>query len=217
MSTRISDAAATALGQARPDGFSLPEDAVPGPTAEERLERNMARWRLDGVACGLRSSGVPGAYRTAECELGARVAEMAVRRESAYLYGDCGAGKTHAACCAVRLWLEETWPSRALFGTARSLLEKIKGDGWTVDVLKVPGLLVIDDLGAQRDTDWAVEQLEEAIDWRVANARPTIVTSNLRVGELAARIGGTQGRRMASRLATFERIQVTGPDRRIAS
>ena len=77
-------------------------------------------------------------------------------------------------------------------------------------------LLCVDDLGAERPTDWAVETLSRIVDARVSAGLPTVVTSNLGVGALRDLWGGAAGKRLASRLAgACERIEVGGEDRRV--
>ncbi|GAI94135.1 unnamed protein product, partial [marine sediment metagenome] len=49
-------------------------------------------------------------------------------------------------------------------------------------------LLVLDDLGAQHGTDWATSKLDQIIDYRYINQKPLIVTSNLALEQLPARI-----------------------------
>ncbi|GGV01609.1 hypothetical protein GCM10010495_10900 [Kitasatospora herbaricolor] len=72
-------------------------------------------------------------------------------------------------------------------------------------------LLIIDDLGAAKATEWT-----EALTLRLVNHRyeymlPTIFTTNLPLGDIRAALGD----RTASRLAEMcERVILTGPDRR---
>lgn len=40
-------------------------------------------------------------------------------------------------------------------------------------------LLVLDDFGAERATDWACEQLFQIVNTRYSHERPTVITSNL--------------------------------------
>ena len=106
--------------------------------------------------------------------------------------------------------------------SAKQLLDSIREgfNGGDRDALRraetVP-LLALDDLGAERPTDWAIETLTGLIDARTAEGLPTIVTSNYSLGQLRELWGGMPGARIASRLGgACERIEVTGPDRRLA-
>jgi DNA replication protein DnaC len=57
-------------------------------------------------------------------------------------------------------------------------------------------LLILDDLGREKATDWVLERLYVLIDDRYGNHRPTIVTTNYSLDELARRDYGA----MVSRL-----------------
>lgn len=57
-------------------------------------------------------------------------------------------------------------------------------------------LLVLDDLGREKATDWVLERLYVLIDERYGNLRPTVVTTNYSLDELARRDYGA----MVSRL-----------------
>ena len=49
---------------------------------------------------------------------------------------------------------------------------------------------VLDDLGAERSTDWSLDVLAGIIEHRSANALPTIVTTNYKPSELARKLSG---------------------------
>jgi DNA replication protein DnaC len=73
-------------------------------------------------------------------------------------------------------------------------------------------LLVLDDLGAERVTDFVLEELERIVDWRYRTMRPTAVATNLRS---TTEIGAKYGQRALSRwMASCELITVLGGDRR---
>jgi DNA replication protein DnaC len=102
------------------------------------------------------------------------------------LYGPPGTGKTHLASATLRNIIEYKG-LRGLFYDFRTLLIDIKT---TFDrnessyevlepVLKTP-LLVIDDVGAERNTEWAKDILATIINYRYVNSLPTIITTNLR-------------------------------------
>ena len=83
-------------------------------------------------------------------------------------------------------------------------------------------VLLLDDLGAERSTEWAVEQLFRAIDRRVAEERMMIITSNHSPVELADKLSDTVGPVMAKRIASRLMgaclvVQVNAPDYRIRS
>ncbi|MCX6091467.1 MAG: hypothetical protein NTX23_01165 [Candidatus Bipolaricaulota bacterium] len=73
-------------------------------------------------------------------------------------------------------------------------------------------LLVLDDLGAERVTDFVLEELERIVDWRYRTMRPTAVATNLKS---TTEISAKYGQRALSRWsASCEIITVLGGDRR---
>lgn len=65
-------------------------------------------------------------------------------------------------------------------------------------------LLVLDDLGAEKSTEWASEKLFRIIDGRFKDSRPIIVTSNLKLSQIGRRYQEGDfpaGERLASRIA----------------
>jgi DNA replication protein DnaC len=55
---------------------------------------------------------------------------------------------------------------------------------------KQADLLLLDDLGAERETEWAIETLYLLIDHRVKHELPTIITTNLTISEFVKRADG---------------------------
>lgn len=78
----------------------------------------------------------------------------------------------------------------ALFTNTVEMLEKIKksyeeNDSF-IDRVKNCPLLILDDFGAARVTEWVEEKIYEIIDYRYSNLKPVIITSNSLPNELAA-------------------------------
>lgn len=76
--------------------------------------------------------------------------------------------------------------------------------------LQTVPLVVLDDLGAEKASEWVQERIYNILNHRVANGLATIVTSNFTVDEIAERLGY----RVASRLESLTGIDLTGIDRR---
>lgn len=73
---------------------------------------------------------------------------------------------------------------------------------------------MLDDFGAEHDTDWVREQLLLIIDARYAEGKPMVITSNLTMEEFEAE-GGIASQRICSRLAgSCEVFLLDGADRR---
>jgi DNA replication protein DnaC len=106
-----------------------------------------------------------------------------------YVYGPPGNGKTHLAAAAANHLLAQ---GRAvLFSTAPELLAMIR-DGFDsgqaedlIGVCQCVPWLVVDDLGAERLTDWAAEVLFRIFNARYVARAHTLVASNVRPEDLA--------------------------------
>ncbi len=108
--------------------------------------------------------------------------------------GTVDLGKTHLAIAICRRWLEVGEPSR--FANVPVLLNDLR-DSFQLEgedsfkaqldrLLKVP-LLVLDDMGAEKSTEWGREQLQTIVYIRGINAMPLIVTTNRPLNEI---VGG---------------------------
>lgn len=126
--------------------------------------------------------------------------------------GPVGQGKTwtiwHAAERAVRAGYEGQVRVITAAGFRR-IVAPSTADVAEFERLAAAGLLVVDDLGAARLSDWDLDHLGELIDIRWSQQLPVAVTSNKpKLRELV-------GPRIASRLADRAVIaELDGPDRR---
>lgn len=81
-------------------------------------------------------------------------------------------------------------------------------------------LLVFDDFGKGRPSEWSIERVEDVVNERYNAMRPTIFTSQWRGRELLSRLamGGSEesAEAIVSRiLETCRTVELSGPDRRI--
>lgn len=134
-----------------------------------------------------------------------------------YLHGECGSGKTHLACMIARRVLDSG--ADALYVQPGKFLRRVRGKSGDeeqaeIDRLVRMPLLVIDDLGTEKDTEYAVQILYEVINDRImAYRNGLVVTSNLPLAELARKLGDD---RLPSRLAGLcEVIKIGGEDWRL--
>lgn len=145
----------------------------------------------------------------------------------AYFYGECGTGKTFLASIIAQDFLRNG--RTVLFTKVPNLLDDIKatfnGQGRELemlDELKAATLVVLDDFGMEKSTQWAGATLCKVLDMRYDNPTGrTIVTSNLSPKELAERLNnasdGTNlnGSRIADRLREIcKPILLKGTSRR---
>jgi DNA replication protein DnaC len=136
-----------------------------------------------------------------------------------WLFGSAGTGKTTLAMLVSKAAIE-AGRSVAIYSLPK-LLGRIRmsydagpgGDdyGALFDRLTTVDLLHVDDLGAEKSTDWVLEQLYALVNERYEAERSIIVTTNLELVELEQQIGS----RTVSRLSQIcEPIPLYGDDRR---
>lgn len=119
------------------------------------------------------------------------------------LTGPPGVGKSHIAVATLRRFVEEGRKvAGGMFRPEDVLLSEMRAeyDGVETDVVKAAmecELLVVDDLGSTRVTDWSASQLVSILNRRESEGRGTVVTTNLTLNDLAAMMD----ERLASRLA----------------
>ena len=104
----------------------------------------------------------------------------------------------------------EYWPLLDLVCELR--LEITRGNQEVSRRCRECDLLVLDDLGAERVTDFVLEELERIVDWRYRTLQPTAVATNLKS---TTEISAKYGQRALSRWsASCELVTVLGGDRR---
>lgn len=147
---------------------------------------------------------------------------------NAFLSGPVGSGKTHFATAVAAAHGGWVLKPAHLFRIGRRLAkDEVLDEGDLIGLLSgrkistarcyvaPPKVLVIDDLGTEKLTDWSEGFLFELIDRRMGEGvNGLLVTSNLGLGELAERFGSD---RIPSRLAALCRVfSLKGePDRRV--
>jgi DNA replication protein DnaC len=151
-------------------------------------------------------------------ELGERIADG----RGLWLEGSVGTGKTTLAMLVSKRAIE-AGHSVAIYSLPR-LLARIRrtydADAGELSYLEFfkrltsVDLLHIDDLGAEKRSDWVLEQLYAIVDERYATNRSIVVTTNMTVPQLEEQIG----ERTVSRLAQMcETLPMYGSDRRYAA
>lgn len=112
--------------------------------------------------------------------------EMLAKNQGLLFYGGVGTGKTFAAACIANHLLNQRIP--VIMTSFVKLLESMQGfsedDSALIARLNRAKLLIIDDLGAERSTDYALEKVYDIVDSRYRAKLPIILTTNLSMTEL---------------------------------
>lgn len=138
---------------------------------------------------------------------------------SLLLVGDVGRGKTHQAIGAARALLTSGIRCHAIVTTAADLYAQMRpraGSDSEGEFRRVAGagLLVLDDVGAAKGSEWVEETNYRLINHRYEHQRPTIITTNLTPPQLPAALG----ERVASRIGEMATtVVLRGTDRRRGS
>jgi|TARA_Y100000034_G_scaffold47492_1_gene58474 DNA replication protein DnaC len=157
-----------------------------------------------------------------------------------YMFGSCGVGKTHIAWSLFKHKTEQRFSEAREYlgkkgneGRHVSVRSNIQVYSW-VEVLRLlrdsminkekyrgaysieedfdPQILILDDVGSEKASDWTIETLYYLINKRYEEKKPTIITSNLPLSELADKVGD----RITSRIAEMcEIVRLEGKDKRL--
>lgn len=155
-----------------------------------------------------------------------RVLEKVQAGEGLYIWGkSTGNGKTSWACKIMshyfrKIAFDTGLENEGLYIFLPTFLEELRDNYDNKDpefeqvltMVKGCKLLIIDDIGAERVTDWVRERVVSIINTRVSNNLATIYTSNLSPEELKEELGD----RISSRVVgSSQIIEMVGGDRRL--
>lgn len=101
-------------------------------------------------------------------------------------YGSVGTGKTFIACCIANALIDKGYRCLVTnFSRLVNTIQDLYGNRQEyIDSLNRYDLLIIDDLAAERDTEYMNEIVQTIIDNRYRAKKPVIITTNLTRDEL---------------------------------
>lgn len=173
---------------------------------------------------------IPARYQNAEYdEVPDKIRELFQRipetRRGIYIHGDVGTGKTHISYALKKKWdvpaSKDSRGRHSLFWNVTELLRELRADFDRREgrkehldeyLMGYEGLLFLDDLGAEKVTDWVQETLYLIINSRYDHMLPTVITSNHPIKDLLDKVGD----RTVSRIVDMcDIVELIGKDRRV--
>lgn len=138
-----------------------------------------------------------------------------------YIFGKVGTGKTHMLYAFVNRMKEayphhypyeiDVWNTTDLIARIKESFDN-RHDNFLDQLMRFEGVLILDDIGTEKATEWVGEQFYRIINHRYENGLRTFYTSNLSPEELDEKIG----ERSVSRIVgSCEIVELQGDDRRL--
>ncbi len=142
--------------------------------------------------------------------------EMKARNIGLLFWGNTGTGKSFTAQCIANALLDQqiTVKYYSAGQLVARLMEKT-GREQFLEVLCNAPLLIIDDIGAERDTSFSREQICAVVEERKEAGKPLIVTTNYTLDEIKGCQDKAQ-QRLFDRLSELVPVAVIGESRRRA-
>lgn len=131
--------------------------------------------------------------------------------ESLMVWGEPGNGKTHLAAAIINELSKKGYI--VVFQSVPELLQRIRStfnsenkenEPQIMRALLECDLLILDDIGAEKTTEWVEEKLFNIIDGRYRKELPTLYTSNLEPKELKNQVGKRSYDRMVETSLTVK-------------
>lgn len=205
--------------ECRCDGARAAREEARRREAEE-AEKERRRKLLEAI----RKAGIMPRFEHAEHPMADECAMEVAKGRNLYIFGGVGTLKTQLAS-AVAIALIEQGMRGVAFTAMWRVLDEIKAgfrrDYDPLHAYQRASVLVLDDLGKEAPTEFALERMFALVDERSSRMLPTVVTTQYRASRLAERLAmhGDADTAVAivSRLKQdCMSVEMTGGDRRLS-
>ncbi|MCL6583952.1 MAG: ATP-binding protein [bacterium] len=152
------------------------------------------------------------------------IRQYPTRKEGILFMGNCGVGKTHLSVAIIRELIEKKGVP-CMFYDFRDLLKEIQAsydpqsqtsEFFVLDPVLTIDVLLLDELGAARVTDWMLDTLTYILNTRYNENLTTIITSNWldeKKDNNEQTLEDRIGKRLRSRLSEMCKVyEIIGPD-----
>ena len=151
------------------------------------------------------------AFRTCKA-YAERFDELSKREQNGLvLIGQIGTGKTHLAASIANALLQTgkrviCMPSVDMLAKIRATYKANENDDEIMNDLKTADLLIIDDLGKEKATEWTSQTIYSIINARYENERPIVITTNYTLKNLVDRMTPSGSQDSITAAAAVDRL-----------
>lgn len=170
--------------------------------------------KIQGMTTELLDINVPMTFKSA---VPVRNIANLVNEFGSFITGPTGVGKTHSSVAILKCLLIRNPSLTYKFINVCELLFKMhsefnrKVDEPILNQCLNADVLILDDMGTEKISEWSTSQMYLLINHRYENQKLTIVTTNLTLGQISTHLND----RIASRLSSYKGVQLTGEDKRL--
>jgi DNA replication protein DnaC len=144
-----------------------------------------------------------------------------------FLLGPTGSGKTHLAAAIANAIIQKYtlrnytnqrgpwvkyWNTTSLYRRIQSLFNNQSSESDDIiEECENAHLLILDDVGAEKPSEWTRATFYDLLNFRIDELQPTILTSNLKLSEIEEILGSRVASRLSDRRC-FTKIVISAPD-----